>query len=491
MAMWWAASILTMYVMLQAAVVVRAAPQAKLIGVLPGQPQAVTFKQYGGFTTIGETGPAQVQQQRHLFYYFVEAASPSPRSLPLTLWLNGGPGCSSLGGGAFTELGPFRPNSRGDGLLFNPYSWNRVSNMLFLESPSGVGFSYSSTDDSDDSSDDSRTAIQNLAFLLAWLEEYPEYQASKLFLTGESYAGHYIPQLADLILKYNAKVTRGFLLNLQGIAIGNPLLNFGLDTNATYSYLWSHGVISDQTFEGIKSSCDFSNGYPIREHDHYNAVNVNGGNANALTQIVEVGCSHFLRKAVVEIGSINTFDVTLDICKPSMMKQQLKLQNLQVQVSDSETVDVCTDDEVVIYLNRPAVQSALHANASDLPYRWNACSPLAYVFSDQLQDMLPLLGDLLQKGLRVWIYSGDQDSVVPLTGTRTQIDLLATKLKLSTTLPYSPWYAHGQVGGWTRAFENLTYATVRGAAHMVPYTQPQRALVLFEAFLEGKHLPSR
>ncbi|MCO5560072.1 hypothetical protein L7F22_013678 [Adiantum nelumboides] len=272
--------------------------------------------------------------------------------------------------------------------------------------------------------------------------------------------------------------------------IGNPLLNYGLDTNATYSFLWSHGVISDQTFEGIKSSCDFSNGYPIREHVNNDVDDVHGRNANKLTQLVPMGCSQFLLKAVAEIGSINTFDVTLDICKPSMMKQQLKLQNL-VQVSDSETVDVCTDDEVVIYLNRPVVQSALHANTRDLPSRWTACSPLAYVFSDQLQDMLPLLSDLLQKGLRVWIYSGDQDSVVPLTGTRTQVDILAARLKLSTTLPYSPWYAHGQVGGWTRAFGNLTYATVRGAAHMVPYSQPQRALVLFEAFLQGKRLPSR
>ncbi|KAH7332048.1 hypothetical protein KP509_20G065500 [Ceratopteris richardii] len=415
-----------------------AAPQAHLITALPGQP-SVRFKQYGGFINVD---PAN---DRHLFYYFVEADVASPLLLPLTLWLNGGPGCSSLGGGAFTELGPFHPNNRGDGLISNLYSWNKVSNMLFLESPSGVGFSYASLNDTEGSSDDSKTANQNLAFLLNWLQEYPEYQASKLFLTGESYAGHYIPQLSDLIFKYNQNPTHGFSLNLQGIAIGNPLLNYGLDTNATYSFLWSHGVISDKTFEGIKSSCDFSNGYPSSKTDIRIGHNLHAHDVSNLTEMMDMGCSGFLRKSQMETGRINIFDVTLDVCKPSMMKQQLMLQKMVPRTTKSESVDVCTDDEVVMYLNRQSVQHGLHANTSELPRRWNACSTIDYVFQDQLQDMLPLLAELLLKGLKIWIYSGDQDSVVPLTGTRTQINMLADKLGLSSTVAYSPWYAHGQV----------------------------------------------
>lgn len=472
------------------------APEAHAISRLPGQP-AVNFQQYGGFINVdldvnadAKTAAAQADRGRHLFYYFVQAASPSsspPSNMPLTLWLNGGPGCSSVGGGAFTELGPFRPNNKGDGLLLNLYSWNKVSNMLFLESPSGVGFSYTNMD-GEAISDDLTTASQNLAFLLAWLREFPEYQALKLYLAGESYAGHYIPQLADLILKYNAKATNGFRLNFQGIIIGNPLLNFGLDTSATYSYLWSHGVISDQTYDGIRGLCDFRYGYPSTKQENDDKQDKREG--NNVSAAAELGCSRFIQKSTQESGSINPFDVTLETCKPAMMKQQLKLQNL-VSVADSKIVDVCADDEVVMYLNRQIVQSALHANSSGLPYRWHACANLDYTFGDQLQDMLPLLGDLLQKGLRIWIYSGDQDSVVPLTGTRTQMDSLASKLGLSTSIPYSAWYAHGQVGGWTTTFGNLTYATVRGAAHMVPYTQPQRALVLFQAFLNGKRLPIR
>lgn len=101
---------------------------------LPGQPP-VSFQQYSGYVTVDEN------QDRTLFYYFVEAES-DPASKPLVLWLNGGPGCSSFGIGAFSENGPFRP--RGGGLLVrNDYSWNKEANMLYLESPAGVGFSYS------------------------------------------------------------------------------------------------------------------------------------------------------------------------------------------------------------------------------------------------------------------------------------------------------------------------------------------------------------
>nr|GMD59252.1 serine carboxypeptidase-like 45 [Ipomoea batatas] len=107
---------------------------------LPGQPQ-VCFSHYSGYVTIDE----EEGHQRALFYYFVEA-EVDPSSKPLVLWLNGGPGCSSLGVGAFSENGPFRPS--GNVLVRNEYSWNTEANMLYLESPIGVGFSYSTNSSS-------------------------------------------------------------------------------------------------------------------------------------------------------------------------------------------------------------------------------------------------------------------------------------------------------------------------------------------------------
>ncbi|KAI3522106.1 hypothetical protein L1887_11585 [Cichorium endivia] len=114
-------------------IVQQGSKEADRINRLPGQPQ-VNFDQYSGYVTVdSKAGKA-------LFYYFAE--SPHNCSTkPVVLWLNGGPGCSSFGYGAMEELGPFRVNSDGKTLYLNDYAWNNVANVLFLESPIGVGFS--------------------------------------------------------------------------------------------------------------------------------------------------------------------------------------------------------------------------------------------------------------------------------------------------------------------------------------------------------------
>ncbi|PNX65666.1 serine carboxypeptidase 45-like protein, partial [Trifolium pratense] len=98
-----------------------------------------------------------------------------------------GPGCSSIGQGAFTEHGPFQPTRKG-GLVKNRYSWNRVANMLYLESPVGVGFSFSANISDYFLVTDERTAMDALVFLQGWFTRFPKYQNSDVFITGESYA---------------------------------------------------------------------------------------------------------------------------------------------------------------------------------------------------------------------------------------------------------------------------------------------------------------
>lgn len=111
-------------------------PAEELILRLPGQPK-VGFRQFAGYVNVDE------KKGRSLFYYFAEAEE-HPEKKPITLWMNGGPGCASLGG-AFTELGPFLPKGDGRGVRKNKSSWNKASNLLFVDSPAGVGWSYSNT----------------------------------------------------------------------------------------------------------------------------------------------------------------------------------------------------------------------------------------------------------------------------------------------------------------------------------------------------------
>ena len=107
---------------------------------LPGaEALTVNFNQFSGYIKVNGT--------KNLHYWLVESQG-NPATDPVAFWTNGGPGCSGLLG-AFTEQGPFRPN-KDLTLSYNEYSWNTVANMVFIEAPCGVGFSYSDNPDGDD-----------------------------------------------------------------------------------------------------------------------------------------------------------------------------------------------------------------------------------------------------------------------------------------------------------------------------------------------------
>ncbi|KAL6272485.1 hypothetical protein ACE6H2_023177 [Prunus campanulata] len=410
--------------LIQAFLTANSFPEADKITSLPGQPQ-VSFQQYAGYVTVDDN------QQRALFYYFVEAETDAA-SKPLVLWLNGGPGCSSVGAGAFIEHGPFKPS--GDILLKNDFSWNKEANMLYLESPAGVGFSYSSNQSFYGYVDDAITANDNLVFLERWFDKFPEFKNRDFFITGESYGGHYVPELALLVVESKLN------FNLKGIAIGNPLLDFNNDFNSVAEYYWSHGLISDATFESFTSVCNYS---------------------QIIRQIINTGtlsptCAAVSNQVQTEVsGFIDQYDVTLDVCLSSAAAQSRKLTQLQ----ETEKIDVCLEDETSKYLNRQDVQDALHARLIGVS-NWTICS------------------------------HGDQDSVLPLTGTRAAVDGLAGFLELNTTVPYRVWFEEKQVAGWTEVYGDvLSFATIRGAGHTAPYTQPERSLLLFSSFVGGKPLP--
>ncbi|CAI9769923.1 unnamed protein product [Fraxinus pennsylvanica] len=411
--------------------------EADEILTLPGQPK-VNFSQYSGYVTVDP------KAGRALFYYFTESEDPS--SKPLVLWLNGGPGCSSIGAGAMTELGPFRVNPDGKTLWQNPYSWNKVANVLFLESPAGVGFSYSNTS-SDYITGDKKTAADSYTFLVNWLERFPEYKTRDFYLTGESYAGHYVPQLADSILENN-KITNQTVINLKGIAIGNAYIDYTDRWTGTYDHFWTSALISDEIHEGIISNCNFSSEAKVSEV-----------------------CQDYTYQADEATGNIFIYDIYAPLCSSSSNAPSIS------------GFDPCSDDYVFAYLNTPEVQKALHANTTGVPGPWEDCNDSIQIdWQDMPDTVLPTIKKLMASGISVWIYSGDIDGIIPVTTTRYSMPKLGAPVKT----PWYPWGSQGEVGGYVVEYENVTFVTVRGAGHFVPSYQPERALIFFSSFLQGK-----
>merc|ERR1712232_405504 len=415
-------------------------PSGDLITNLPGLVSTPNFNQYSGYINV--TGYGQV------FYWFVDSQQ-NPVSDPVVLWLNGGPGCSSLGG-LLSENGPWSPNASLS-LVPNPYSWNRIANVLYLESPPGVGFSINEAQFSVYT--DNLTADANYQFLQGWFSSFSNYQQNDFWITGESYAGHYIPTLVDKILAEDG--TPGNIhLNLQGMAIGNPSTDFAYDTGTYYDdYFTSHGL-----------SCLDSS--------------LNGINWN---------------------GIINPYDILADVCyevdllerirfpNPTIdkLKEAMKIRNEYLSKQrDVPEQPPCIGNFVTDYLNQASVQSAIHA----VPTNWEQCGGPRYQFGQE--SIIPYYQEFLSTtNLRVFIYSGDEDTVLPFIGTEKWV-LSLNQPNVNTWGPwYSNWNNNGpQVAGYWINMGNLWYATVKGAGHMVPWFQPGPAFDLFERYITGQQL---
>ncbi|KAG8488740.1 hypothetical protein CXB51_016627 [Gossypium anomalum] len=184
-------------------------PMNDLITKLPGQPD-VNFRQFAGYIDVDENVVG-----RSLFYYFVEAEK-DPMTQPLTIWLTGGPGCSSVGDG-FGSVGPFIVTKDAHALQTNFFSWNKVSNLLFIDSPIGSGWSYSNISIDYNNGDDSTNNIL-LTFMQKWYEKYPVFKSKDLYLAGLSFAGHFVPNLANALLDDN-KQSKQSKFNLKGLVV--------------------------------------------------------------------------------------------------------------------------------------------------------------------------------------------------------------------------------------------------------------------------------
>lgn len=167
----------------------------------------------------------------------------------MIFWFNGGPGCSSMLG-LLQENGPYIIDNFETTFKVNNYSWNNAANMVFLEAPAGVGFSIC-PDAAECKFTDNSTASDNLVALLNIFKlKFPEFMDRDIYLTGESYAGIYIPTLAREIINYNANAKEGdFQPKLKGVLIGNGCTNWKYDaTPAMMDVSYYYGLIDDTTY---------------------------------------------------------------------------------------------------------------------------------------------------------------------------------------------------------------------------------------------------
>lgn len=472
-------------------------PEAVLknqIKSLPGLDDA-TFAKYtmfSGYITVDQA------HNRSLFYWFVESLN-DPATDPVALWTNGGPGCSGLAG-MFTELGPFRP-TKDLTLYVNNFSWVNAANVLFIEAPAGVGFSFSDVT-SDYATDDNQTAIDNYALIKGWLKEYSNYQKADFFLTSESYGGHYLPTLAQQIVLGN-QAGGTPKVNLKGFFVGNPYTDPAENARGMFDTWYGHQLVSYPAWTTWYTACKdgeaMDNAACDKATDALNAevgdnidpyaldfpvcLSQSGHGALGAASLTER--VWFMKTVVQDALGRPVPGIYADL----VAKLELEVERRRLGETDFPPSDyfACETNWATQWLNEPAVQTAIYAK----PTKWAECSDavnLNYSAASLANPMEPTWKWLVQSGggLRMTIVSGDDDSVCGSLGTQSWLWQMGYEVENKAN--WVAWMdSTDQVGGYVTKFENaLNFVTVHSAGHMIPETQPRRSLETFAAYLHGE-----
>ncbi|KAJ7184486.1 serine carboxypeptidase [Mycena filopes] len=400
---------------------------------------------------------------RHLFFYYFESRN-EPATDDVVLWLNGGPGASATLG-LFMELGPCTIISD-NATEYNPYSWNSKSNLLFVDQPVGVGFSYA---DYGETVDTTEAAAKDIAaFLAIFLESMPGLQGRPLHIAGESYGGRYVPLFAAEVYDQNRRLGQLDIppVNLVSALIGNGCSDRYHSITSYYDMQCSTSV--GTPIQSISACTQMKQALPrcqkaLRTHceDSFDMINC---------QAAQGFCSDML---------VTPFDLT----GKSFYDMRTECIG-EVQ----DTLCYPQSKHITKYLNASSTRTLLGIDETSPDFSlvgWTLNSAFT-TSGDVLKSSAPYIAALLERGVRVLVYAGTWDLACNFVGNdRVTRELEWYGQEEFGAQPLRDWLVEGKAAGETRAFGELTFATLRDAGHQVPHDSPVNALEMLNRWLAG------
>ncbi|KAH7329252.1 carboxypeptidase Y precursor [Stachybotrys elegans] len=405
-----------------------------------------TVKQYAGYLD-------NEADDKHLFYWFFESRN-DPENDPVVLWLNGGPGCSSLLG-LFMELGPATID-KNIKVVNNPYAWNNNASVIFLDQPINVGYSYGSGR----VSSTVEAGKDVYALLSLFFHQFPEYAKQDFHIAGESYGGHYVPAFSAEILSHKERN-----INLKSAIVGNGLT----DGYTQYAYYRPMGC-----GEG---------GYPaVLSESQCESMD------RALPR-----CQSLIKSCYESESTWSCVPAAM-YCNQAMIgpyqRTGRNVYDVRHDCEDSSNLCYSSMGYVTKWLNEASTMEALGVEVDG----YDSCNfdvNRDFLFAgDWMKPIMRYVPTLLEE-LPVLIYAGDADFICNWLGNQAWVEALewpghdafaAAKMKGLHLASDKDSAEYGKV----KSSGNFTFMQIYQAGHMVPLDQPEPSVDFLNRWIAGE-----
>eukprot|EP00297_Palpitomonas_bilix_P008069 CAMPEP_0113880674 /NCGR_PEP_ID=MMETSP0780_2-20120614/7922_1 /TAXON_ID=652834 /ORGANISM="Palpitomonas bilix" /LENGTH=473 /DNA_ID=CAMNT_0000867387 /DNA_START=186 /DNA_END=1607 /DNA_ORIENTATION=+ /assembly_acc=CAM_ASM_000599 len=397
---------------------------------------------YSGFFTTNE------EFNSNMFFWFFPSADGN-KDAPVLLWLQGGPGGSSLFG-LFVENGPLGVNKELK-LTDRAVNWNSKYHVLYIDNPVGTGFSFTDSDEGyakyeTDVARDLYSALTQFFFV------FSEYQGNDFYVTGESYAGHYVPAISYKIHEENQKGP-GVFINLKGLGIGDGWCDPETMVPQYADIMFNMGLADENEAEFIRTGSEEIVG-AMQTGDYLKAFHL----WDALVNGDQTGFPPYFTNIT---GSSNYFNILRSDSPPEFVYygQYLELAETRKNIHVGN----------ITYGGGDKVEKMIE--------------------DDVMRSMKPLFPTLLAN-YKVLIYSGQLDVIIGATLSEAFLKSLEwdgrDKYLAAQKQVWKINPKDVEVAGFVREAGPLTQAIVRGAGHLVPYDQPDRGFDLLDRWITGR-----
>jgi len=406
---------------------------------------------HSGFMTLNK------KLGRNTFFWYSSSLDGNAAA-PVLLWLQGGPGASSLFG-KFTEIGPFGIGTDG-AVMPRRTTWNQHFHLLFLDNPVGVGFSFTESE-SGFVSDQQQIGSDLHAALMQFFQLFPSLRANDFYVTGESYAGKYVPACAYTVHEQNKVTPAAERINLQGIAIIDGAMDPPAQFQGFGDLLWHLGMADEADREQFRA-------YEAKMRVHLASDDY--------------------------LGAFEVFDEMLN---GDFYPYPTFYANVTGMATNYFNFELSPDatplgGDFVAWLQTPQVREQIHVG--DRGYAPLNITVEEHLKGDWMRGVVDMLVPVME-AYKVLVCSGQNDVILgpPLTEQflynltwSGSVTFQKSKKQVWRRDSKGPGSKQPDVAGYVRQAGRLTQVVVRGAGHMVPGDQPERALDMIERFVYGR-----